>query len=188
MPRTIPPGVSRCQPGGRCGHTGRESRGAPIRPNAVLRPATPDDAGRLAAVARAAYERYLARMDVAPAPVLADYDALVRTAQVTVAEVDGQVVGFVATRDQGPRTLLENVAVLPARHGQGIGRLLVDRAEREARRRGSTAIVLYTNEAMTENLALYPRLGYVETGRRQEGPYRRVHFEKRLPAEPSGPA
>jgi hypothetical protein len=33
---------------------------------------------------------------------------------------------------------------------------------------------------MTENLALYARLGWTETGRGGEGGFRRVHFEKRL--------
>ena len=44
------------------------------------------------------------------------------------------------------------------------------------------AVTLYTNEAMVENLQLYPRLGYVETGRGVEEGYRRVYFEKRLDA------
>ena len=33
---------------------------------------------------------------------------------------------------------------------------------------------------MTENLALYPALGYVETGRRVEDGFSRVYFSKRL--------
>jgi hypothetical protein len=37
-----------------------------------------------------------------------------------------------------------------------------------------------THEAMTENQAIYARLGYVETGRRSEDGYRRIYMEKPL--------
>lgn len=33
---------------------------------------------------------------------------------------------------------------------------------------------LYTNEKMTENLSIYPKLGYVEVGRRTENGFNRV--------------
>ena len=39
---------------------------------------------------------------------------------------------------------------------------------------------LYTNQLMTENLALYPALGYTETGRRAEDGFARVYFSKRI--------
>ncbi len=45
---------------------------------------------------------------------------------------------------------------------------------------GLPEVSLYTNEAMVENLRLYPRLGFVETGRRVEDGYRRVFFRKSL--------
>ncbi len=79
---------------------------------------------------------------------------------------------------------LENVAVDPAEQGLGHGRALVAFAEGHARELGLTAVELYTNEAMVENLRLYPRLGFVETGRRVEDGYRRVYFRKTLDAGP----
>ena len=54
-------------------------------------------------------------------------------------------------------------------------------AEEEARRRGLREVRLYTNEAMTENLAYYPRLGYTETRRALHDGFRRVFFSKTLP-------
>jgi hypothetical protein len=39
---------------------------------------------------------------------------------------------------------------------------------------------LYTNEVMTENLAIYAHLGYRETSRAEQDAYHRVFMEKRL--------
>jgi hypothetical protein len=39
---------------------------------------------------------------------------------------------------------------------------------------------LYTNEAMTENIALYSRIGFMETHRAEERGLRRVYMIKTL--------
>ena len=82
--------------------------------------------------------------------------------------------------------LLDNVAVEPARQGTGDGRVLLDFAEAEARRRGLPEIRLYTNELMERNIALYAARGYAETERRQEKGFSRVFMAKRVAAEPTG--
>jgi len=53
-------------------------------------------------------------------------------------------------------------------------------ADDEARRLRLPEIRLYTNEVMTENLAYYPRHGYIETHRAEQDGFRRVFFSKRL--------
>lgn len=53
-------------------------------------------------------------------------------------------------------------------------------AERMARAAGSQAIRLYTNEVMTENAALYGRLGYVERHRAVQNGFRRIIMRKDL--------
>jgi len=78
------------------------------------------------------------------------------------------------TEDRGDHLLLETVAVAPGSQGKGYGRLLLDRAERDALELDHSEVRLYTNEAMTENLTFYPRHGYRETGRG----FRRVFFSK----------
>ena len=80
------------------------------------------------------------------------------------------------------RDLLDNVAVDPRYHGQGIGRALLGLAEAEARRQRFDSIYLYTHERMTENQGLYIRIGYVEYDRRTEQGYARVYMRKPLPA------
>lgn len=67
-----------------------------------------------------------------------------------------------------------------ARHARRIGRALITHCEEAARDGGHGTVRLYTNEKMTDNLALYPHLGYAETGRRIEDDFARVYFEKRL--------
>jgi GNAT superfamily N-acetyltransferase len=68
--------------------------------------------------------------------------------------------------------------VAPDAQGHGYGRLLLERAERDAAEGGLAEVRLYTNEAMTENLTFYPRHEYRETGRAVEDGFRRVYFSK----------
>jgi hypothetical protein len=80
--------------------------------------------------------------------------------------------------DDAPR--LANEADLPAL--REIVRAAYDPyLARMARRKGLDRLTLYTNEVMTENLAIYGHLGYREVGPRTEGGYRRVFMEKVLP-------
>src|SRR5262249_39060237 len=76
--------------------------------------------------------------------------------------------------------LLGTAAVRPSARGRGIGARLLAFAEDQARALGRDEIRLYTNEAMTENLAYYPRHGYTETHRAEQDGFRRVFFRKRL--------
>ena len=145
-----------------------------------LRPAEPADAGRLQAIACAAYGLYLARMDRPPAPLLADYAALVAAGQTQVLEAGGAVVGFLVAFPRPADYFVENLAVAPACQGAGHGRFLMAAAEAQGKAAGKDCIRLYTNEVMTENLAFYASLGYAVEERRLEDGYRRVYFAKRL--------
>lgn len=76
---------------------------------------------------------------------------------------------------------VDNVAVRPSVKGKGVGRRLLELAEREARRQGYESIYLATHELMAENRALYQRIGYVEYDHRVVNGYPRVFFRKALP-------
>jgi GNAT superfamily N-acetyltransferase len=149
-----------------------------------LRPAVTADVPALEALAVAAYEKYVPRVDQLPAPMTADYDLHVRSGHVwVVVDTDAvgdcdAVVGLAVLLPREDHLLLDNVAVLPAMQGQGIGNRLLALAEDEARRRGLTEVRLYTNVTMTENLAYYPKRGYVETHRAQQHGFHRVFFRK----------
>jgi GNAT superfamily N-acetyltransferase len=147
-------------------------------PVTVFRPATAEDVAGMRAVAVAAYQGYLPRMDRAPAPMTADYARAVREHEVWVAVRDDVVVGLLVLVRRPDHLLLENVAVLPSAQGQGIGAGLLALSEERARRHGLREVRLYTNEAMTENLAYYPRHGYAETHRAAQDGFSRVFFRK----------
>jgi ribosomal protein S18 acetylase RimI-like enzyme len=146
----------------------------------VLRDAAPADVPRLKALAKAAYGGYVERLGGPPRPMVDDYSAVIREHRVTVAERDGEIVGMVvlAVGDEG--FLVDNVAVEPAHQGSGVGRALLEHAEGAARQAGCDSIYLFTHEKMTENLALYSRVGYAEFDRRPHGDDYLVYLRKGL--------
>ncbi|MEO1103667.1 MAG: GNAT family N-acetyltransferase [Pseudomonadota bacterium] len=93
---------------------------------------------------------------------------------------DGEIAGYATARLEPPRAELITVAVAPTHQGHGLGRALIEAVEERARAAGANALALYTNAAMTGNLALYPKLGFRETGRQKEAGFNRVYFEKAL--------
>ncbi len=128
----------------------------------------------------AAYRPYIARIGKPPGPMLADYADVIAWYRVFVAEDEARIVGLVVLVTEGEHALLDNVAVHPDMQGRGLGRRLIAFAEDEARRLGFGSIELYTHELMTENQALYARLGYREFDRRTEDGYPRVYMRKAL--------
>jgi ribosomal protein S18 acetylase RimI-like enzyme len=150
-----------------------------------IRRATEDDVAAIARIVDDAYAHYVPRIGRKPMPMLDDHGARVRAGQAWVFEAaGGAVAGVLVLIDTADHLLLDNIAVDPARRGGGIGRALLQFAEPEAGRRGYAEIRLYTHEKMTENIALYGRIGYRETGRAVAVPsgLPRVHFAKRLSA------
>lgn len=112
--------------------------------------------------------------------MLDDYTQVIWQHDAFVLESDQSVVGAVVLIRKGQGILLDNVAVDPAYQGKGYGRRLIEHAEAEARRQGFAHLDLYTHECMTENIAMYKRLGYGETERRSERGYQRVYMRKQL--------
>lgn len=145
-----------------------------------LRPATASDAAAVAHCVQAAYSHYVERIGEPPGPMQDDYRQVVRDRRVFVIESGGEVAGAIVLIEDSGTILLDNVAVLPARQGEGIGRSLMVHAEEEARRLGYEYIDLYTHELMTENFVMYARNGYEEVERRTERGFPRIYMRKRL--------
>jgi ribosomal protein S18 acetylase RimI-like enzyme len=156
------------------------------RAAARIRGARADDAARIGEIARAAYEKYVPRIGRAPAPMTADFAAEIAAGRVVVIEADGTVAGYVIAWPEADAYFIDNIAVDPAWQGRGLGRRLMEHGEREARRHALDAIRLYTNAAMTENLSLYARLGFVETHRAVEHGFDRVFMRRTLTTDGRG--
>ena len=145
----------------------------------MIRIAREDDGPGIRACANRAYTRYVAVIGRKPAPMVADFASQIASENVYVAtDPQGELLGFIVFYEQPGHIMLENVAVFPEVSGQGVGRELIRFCEETARHRDLDAVHLYTNEEMTDNLSIYPRLGYVEVGRRTEDGFNRVYFEK----------
>jgi len=110
----------------------------------------------------------------------ADYAAAVQRGEVWVAMLAETIAGLLVLVRRPDHLLLENVAVHPGFQGTGVGARLLAVADEQAALAGLAEIRLYTNVAMTENLAYYPRHGYVETHRARSDEFDRVYFSKRL--------
>ncbi len=138
-----------------------------------VRRAEAADAGAIRDCAIAAFSVYLPRLPVVPLPMGKDYANAIALQQVWVADA-GDATEIAAAlvldiTDEG--FLVDVIAVQPRHQGSGAGRALLELAEREALRQGFDSIYLFTNEKMSENRALYERIGYVE--------YRRLVLENR---------
>lgn len=146
----------------------------------LVRQADPAEAPALGELVERAYAVYVERIGRRPAPMDDDYEAKAGRGEVFVAD-DGAIAGLVVLVEHPDHLLVENVAVDPARQGTGVGRALLAYAEIHAAAHGLRELRLYTNEAMTENLTLYPHLGYREVDRRVEDGFCRVYYSRLLP-------
>jgi len=146
----------------------------------MIRPAQADEAPALRALVRAAYAHYVPRIGMEPLPMVDDYAARIAAQQAWVLEREGRLDGVLILEDTPDGLLLDNIAVAEAARGEGHGRAMIAFAEAEALRRGHRRLWLYTNEKMTENIALYTRLGFAETRREEKSGRRRVIMEKHL--------
>jgi ribosomal protein S18 acetylase RimI-like enzyme len=114
--------------------------------------------------------------------MLADYAALIERGVVHVLRAAGEVIGVIVLWPTDGTMFVENIAVHPRYQGLGLGRRLMTFAEKQAKAVNLPEVTLYTNEAMTENLAFYARLGFKESDRRMDEGFRRVFLHKSLTA------
>ncbi|WP_211322690.1 GNAT family N-acetyltransferase [Palleronia aestuarii] len=160
---------------------------AAARTKPQIRDATQSDADAIRACAEAAHAHHVEIIGRRPAPMDMDVAAAIRAARTRVVEgPGGTLAGYAVARVNDDHMELESVAVRPEAAGRGVGGALIRDCEAEAWRRGLPAVRLYTNAAMTENLRLYPHLGYRETDRRHEDGFDRVYYEKARPSALNG--
>jgi ribosomal protein S18 acetylase RimI-like enzyme len=96
-----------------------------------------------------------------------DIDVERDTDGVFVAEIDGQVVGYITTfRDrEAGMGLIPNLAVDAGQRGRGIGRKLIEYALQNFREQGLTHAKIETLDQNDVGQTLYPSLGFREVAR-----------------------
>ncbi len=141
----------------------------------VLRPYAAADRDACLAIWRAASETghpFLTRTELDADQVLVR-DIYLSRATITLACDDEGPVGFIALIDD----FIGGLFVLPARHRQGVGRLLINAASRQA---GPLSVEVYVENAKA--LRFYEALGFVQTATRtvddQGRPYALVRLEQ----------
>ncbi len=135
-----------------------------VEPVPAIRSATTSDAPVLAALSHElGYE-------VTAAEMVERLGKLPVTDRVLVAEVDGDVLGWVHLAVY--RTLLDppsagvlGLVVTERSRGRGVGRLLMDRADAFAREHGLPKVTLRSNVIRNGAHRFYERIGFVETKR-----------------------
>lgn len=145
-----------------------------------IRLASLDDLPDIERIVAQAYGHYVARIGATPGPMLDDYAIRVAQGVVHVLRVHDTVQAVLVLIPEPDCLLLDNIAVDPQAQGKGYGRDLMQFAENAARQAGYTCIRLYTQEKMTENIAIYTRYGYMETHRAEEIGLKRVFMKKAL--------
>jgi GNAT superfamily N-acetyltransferase len=129
--------------------------------NVVLRPATAADADRIAALFTD--EGYPA----GPSDIVARLERFSSPySQVVVADLDGEVLGFVAIhalpRFEHDDRIVRILALVvdPGARDRGIGHLLMEDAERAARELGAAFVEVTSGHHRPEGRRLYEALGY----------------------------
>lgn len=136
----------------------------------VIRPTSESDAGEVLTLQRAAFvseAQIYGSADMPPlTQTLPEVEAELRSSSGLSARKDGRLVGVIRFVEDDGVLLIGRIAIAPDMQGEGIGRTLLDAAERT-----STARVaeLFTGSLSEANIRLYEACGYRETVRVPDG-------------------
>lgn len=140
-----------------------------MREPITLRPAARTEAAAVLAVIHAGFGQYRGLLVPESSAFKETVDSVRGTIEIggaVVAETaDGRMVGTVLFQPEGDALYLGRLAVLPEARGQGVAARLVEEVVRAAERRGCAAVTLGVRLALADNIRLFTRLGFVETGR-----------------------
>lgn len=122
---------------------------------------SPDDAGEVLTLQRAAFVSEAQIYGSADMPPLTQTLDAVRAELADcygwTARVEGRLVGALRGRIDGDLLLIGRIAIAPDMQGEGIGRGLLDVAERGS---GTTQAELFTGSLSEANIRLYEKCGY----------------------------
>lgn len=132
-----------------------------IRINGLLhRQAEAQDVAAIRAFARAAYADWVTILGREPLPMTADYQKAQKIHCFDLFCQDEKICALLETDIREDSLWIENIAVAPALHGQGIGQSLLDFAQGIATKAKRNHITLCTNAKMTRNIGIYQKYGF----------------------------
>ncbi len=125
-----------------------------------FRRAGKDDAEAVRQLTRGVYAKWVSIIGREPMPMKADYEKAVADHWVDLLEQDGTLVGLVEMIPKADNLYIENIAVAETFQGQGMGRILMDRAFTLAKAAKLPEVRLLTNKGFESNVQFYARLGF----------------------------
>lgn len=125
-----------------------------------IRRVGPEQVDQIRDLSLRAYAKWIPITPRKPRPMTADYSVSVLTNRFDFLFEEERLVGLIETVQQDSDLMIVNVAIEPDCQGKGYGTTLIRHAEQIAQVAGLSGTRLYTNKLMTENIALYERLGY----------------------------
>jgi ribosomal protein S18 acetylase RimI-like enzyme len=129
---------------------------APIR----FRRATTADLPAIVALQQAAYDRNRRLLGVEPLPLMADYDEIMRSMEVWLAEERDVLRGVLILEDRQDDVLIWSIAAAPDAQKQGLGRIMLDAAEVRAGQLGRGVLRLSTGSVLDSLIGWYHRHGF----------------------------
>jgi predicted N-acetyltransferase YhbS len=151
-------------------------------PDITIAPLTEADAGEVLTVQRAAFvseAQIYGSADMPPlTQTLEEMQAELRMGAGLGARVDGRLVGAIRFRETDDMLLIGRIAIAPDMQGSGIGRALLEAAEKSS---SAPAAELFTGSLSEANIRLYESCGYVVSERVPDGDgTEQVFLRKRL--------
>ena len=119
------------------------------------------DAGEVLTVQRAAFMSEAAiygSVDMPPlTQTLAELEAELRSESGLTARIDGRLIGAIRFMERDGLLLIGRIAIAPDMQGEGVGRLLLESAEKAS---SAQIAELFTGSLSESNIRLYEACGY----------------------------
>lgn len=118
------------------------------------------DVAEIRALTRKAYASWVVILGREPLPMTADYEAAVTKHRFDLLCEGAAIRALLETEPRDDSLWIENIAIDPALHGQGIGCGLLDLSQKIADEEGCKHITLCTNAKMVRNISIYKKYGF----------------------------